>query len=123
MADSDFRPSDVLLIAPPLVGTMGSSEREHAAALLVRACQVLGDAWQPISFEQIRSVMTDDVSAKHDPFASLAVNPFFRPSFEKLCRDGSFVKLTGEPGALRMEFTALGLDALRRWVKPEPDRG
>jgi hypothetical protein len=76
---SDFRPSDVALAVPPLIATMEKSEREFAAALIVRACHVEGDTWQPIALEKLGRVIESDLAEKRDPVASLARNPFFRP--------------------------------------------
>ena len=73
----DFRPSDVYLGVPPLVGTMGHAEREFAAALIVRACQVNGDAWHPIEPAELGRVIKADIAAGTEPIASLNHNPFF----------------------------------------------
>src|SRR3954471_7351128 len=77
----DFKPSAVDLGGsfPPLAGTMGKSELEAAATLLVRACQAKGDRWQPLTPDDLAAVMKDDVAAKREPLASLIGNPFWRP--------------------------------------------
>lgn len=118
MGESEFRPSDVLLLALPLVGTMGRAEREYAAALVVRACQVLGDSWQPISPKQLGEVIAGDLAAKREPLTGLNRNPFLFPDFPDLIALG-FVERTPEG---QVAFTVKGLEALRRWVKPSEVR-
>lgn len=116
MADAHpFRPSQVHLAVPPLCGTMKHAEREFAAALIVRACQVLGDTWQPITIEQLSEVLKADKAASVEPVTSLFRNPFFRPNFWELA-DGAFGRWLGEAGASAIELTADGVAALQRWV-------
>ncbi len=86
---TDFRPSEVALFTPlPLVGTLGRTEREVAAALLVRACQVNGDTWQPVSPAMVGETLKRDVAEGVQPFASLNSNPFVRPNFGELVEHG-----------------------------------
>ena len=113
----DFNPSQVVLGAPPLTGTMGKSEAEHAAAVIVRVCQANGDTWQPVGWKTVASVLTADVEAKREPFASLMCNPFFRPDPFELA-DRGFAAWDGTPGASPVALTTKGLEALRQWVKP-----
>jgi hypothetical protein len=94
---------------------MRKSEREHAAALIVRACHALGDAWKAISLEELVGVLHADAEDKREPFYSLERNPFFRPDFWKLA-DGEFGRWTGEPGKSPVELTEHGIEAMRRWV-------
>ena len=114
-----FKPSQVVLNAvPPLVGTMGHSECEHAAALIVRACQVRGDAWAPVGPRDIGEVLNADIDARTPPWPALGRNPFFRPDFHKLVACG-FAKWIGEGEGEKdqpMELTPAGIEALRRWV-------
>lgn len=110
-----FRPSQVQLIVPPLCGTMEKAEREFAAALFVRACQVLGDEWKPVALQDLGAVIKADLEAKREPLASLSRNPFFRPDFWKLA-EGTFGRWTGEPGQSAIELTEHGIESLRRWV-------
>lgn len=113
-----FKPSDVDLRGsfPPLVGTMERAELEMAASLLVRACQVRGDAWQPVSPMQIGIVINDDLAAKCEPFYSLNQNPFFRPDFWKLAEKG-FARFTAEGKGAPIELTEAGIERLRRWAR------
>lgn len=60
----DFKPSQVLLTAQPLTATMGKSEIEYAAALIVRVCQVNGDRWQPITTEMLVATVHSDLDEK-----------------------------------------------------------
>ncbi len=106
------KPSDVILTTPPLIGTMGRSEREHAAALLVRCCQVNGDEWQAVSPKMIGDVIESDIEAKTEPVSSWNRNPFFRPDFPDLAKHGFAVM--GDDRAL--SFTEKGLKALVRWT-------
>ena len=100
---------------PPLAATMGKAEAEHAAALIVRACQVNGDAWQPCTWAQIKAAVQADVDSKTAPFDNLIHNPFFRPDVYDLVARG-FARWT-EPQVV--ELTAAGLAKLTTWVKKE----
>jgi hypothetical protein len=105
-----FRPSQVVLAPVPLVGTMRRAEVEFAAALLVRACQVLGDRWQPLSWQQVAKVLRADRTS----VAKWLANPFFRPDVHDLVARGY---AAGNPTA-EVWLTAAGLEALERWVRP-----
>jgi hypothetical protein len=110
----DFKPSDVNLCSsfPPLVGTMGRTEAECAAALLVRACQVLGDAWQDVETRTLGEVIKADLEAKREPVHSMNRNPFCRPDAYDLVKRGC-AEWVGEPGKV-LRFTPQGLDGLRK---------
>lgn len=120
MADP-FKPSQVFLNAvPPLTATMGRAEREHAAAMLVRVCQVLGDEWQSVEPVTLGRVIRDDLAAGVEPWKSLNTNPFFRPDFHDLVATGFAEwreKAPGTPGGPPIAFTPKGIEALRRWVR------
>jgi hypothetical protein len=116
--DPGFKPSNVDLFGsfPPLVGTMGRVETEVAAALLVRVCQAREDTWQEIDPAAIAEVAAD-VETKW--VSSLIRNPFFKPSFHELITRG-FAEWVGEATAESagpMRFTAVGLAALKKWVR------
>ncbi len=114
----DFTPSQVFLnCIPPLTATMGRAEREHAAALLVRACQVMGDRWQPVTPAMLGEVIQADLAAQAEPLSSLNRNPFFCPDFHDLAAKG-FARWTEEDGKGPLELTERGIEALRRWVRP-----
>lgn len=110
-----FLPSQVALTVPPLVGTMEAAEREFAACLIVRACQVLGDAWRPIAPRELGEVIRADLEQSREPLASLNRNPFFKPDFWKLA-DGTYGRWMGTPGKSAIELTDKGIAALARWV-------
>lgn len=85
---AEIKPSEVRLHVPPLVGTLGRSEYEHAAALIVRTCQVNGDAWAAVTPQQIGKAITEDLDGKVEPLHSLNRNPFFRPDIRGLVAAG-----------------------------------
>lgn len=119
----NFKPSDVNLCDsfPPLVGTMGRTEAEIAAALLVRACQMRGDVWQDVSIGAIFNAFSADLQADREPFHSMKGNPFCRPDFHDLAKRGCafWIGEPGEPGSL-LRFTAKGFDGLRKVVARSP---
>jgi len=108
----DFKPSHVVLAVPPLTGTMGRAEREHAAAIIVRTCQVQGDEWKSVTEDQVMAMLTADLEAGTQPFVSLIKNPFFKPDPAALVAAG-FAKRDGEA----LELTAKGIEALRPCVR------
>lgn len=113
-----FRPSDVVLAVPPLVGTMGHAEAEFAAAVIVRTLAANGDTWRPVESIEISAVMRSDADAQIEPFASLVRNPFFRPDIHDTVKRG-FARWVNAPGGA-VELTAAGIEALRRWVQAGP---
>lgn len=112
-----FLPSQVMLTSSPLVATMDHAEREFAAALIVRACQVLGDTWQPVELRDLGQVMKADVEQGHEPMASFKDNLFFNPNFDLLA-DGVYGRWLDVPRESAIELTERGIEALRRWVTP-----
>jgi hypothetical protein len=118
----DFTPADVFLnTVPPLLATMGKSEAEAAAAMLVRAMQVHGNVWAPMLPRDMGLVLRADLGGKVEPWSSLNRNPFFRPNFDLLIEKG-FARWVGDESEGRgrpVEFTAAGLEKLRRWVLPQ----
>lgn len=121
MSEIDFKPTDIVLHAIPLVGTLGRTEREVAAAMLVRACAFHGDRWQPITPTQMGEWLRHDLDNKVEPFASLDRNPFIRPDFHELVRTG-FAE-----GALEADsplaLTEKGLLAIARHRRPKAVAG
>lgn len=92
-----MKPSDVLLRAPLLYGAFGKAEAEWAAGLIVRACQLQGDEWKPVTAADIGDAMQADIDEKVEPLASLVRNPFFRPDIWQLIERG-FARWVNEPG-------------------------
>lgn len=114
MNPPSFRPSQVALSVPPLTGTMGRSEREHAATLLLRALVREGDTWQALAPPQIGLAIRADLEERVEPISALSRNPFFRPDIPDLVAAG-FAEFDRER---RISFTDKGLEALSRWVRP-----
>lgn len=108
-----MKPSDIVLTGVPLTATMGRSEREHAAALLVRCCQVNGDEWQAVSPRMIGEAIKADVDGKITPMNSWARNPFFNPDFLDLADKG--FAIMGDDN--RIAFTESGFAAMARWTR------
>lgn len=112
-----FKPSQVFLNAvPPLVGTMKHSECEHAAALLVLACQLQGDEWAAKRPQDIGHAIGQALDDKIDPWPAIDRNPFFRPDFRALVEEG-FARWVEAGDGSPIEFTEAGLEALRKYVK------
>lgn len=115
----DFMPGDVVLHPLPLVGTMGRSELEVAAAMLVFALKAKGIGWQPILMGEVLRAIMDHLP--NEPVASWASNPFLRPDFLGLESQG-FVRRADHPDSI--VFTLRGIEALRPHVKrPEVPNG
>lgn len=127
MTTTLFKPSEVLLIVPPLVGTMKRAEVEYAAALIVFACAWKGDTWQPIRFREVQAASREALEAKdptpHQQWARdiLAV-PFFRPDVHSLIALGFAEKLPNKlPGEgeqpMVVQLTPAAFEAIaKRWV-------
>jgi hypothetical protein len=116
----DFKPSQVFLAPIPLCGTMGHAEREFAAALIIRACQVNGDAWHPVAAEELGMMLKAalDVGAEAGDrwLLEFLSNPFIKYDFYELVEHG-YAKWTDEPGKAA-ELTDKAFEAMRYWVKP-----
>ncbi len=130
-ASADFKPSQVYLSSgPPLGATMRKTEREAAAAYLVRVCHDHGDVWQPVTNEMLKKTIEQDAAANRDPVASWIQNPFLKPDMIGLIADG-FAEcspndltndsvrdlIEGDVVALPVSFTQAGLDALKPYVR------
>ncbi len=113
---TSFKPSEVVLRLLPLIETIGKTEAEFAAAMIVRTCQVEGDYWQPVEPKTIERVIKGDLDLKCEPFYSNRGNPFLRPNIWELVKRG-FARWTDEPGKT-VEFTDDGIQALTCWIKP-----
>jgi hypothetical protein len=101
----------------PLTGTsMNRLEREWAAAIMVRICQILGDQWAYVSPQDLAKSFDD--TADINPIARTARNPLIPlPDFVDLVNQG-FAEFY-RPGfheSPPIGFTQQGLRALRRWV-------
>ena len=121
MSTHDFKPSEVRLSFLPLIGTLGRTEREIAAALIVRTCQVNGDTWQPVTPRMIGDTLRRDVEDGVEPFASLNGNPFARPDFWDLVAQGY---ASGDPSKDEpLALTDKALVAISKWRAASPSNG
>lgn len=118
-----MKPSDVSLRTsyPPLVDTMGKSELEIAAAMLLRACQLDGDVFGPKTPREIGEAIKHDSEADPpiEPLASLGRTPiaFCFPDFRGLVAAG-FARWTTEDEHAPVEFTQAGIDAMSKHCIP-----
>ena len=115
MMTIDFTPADVRLLTPPLVGTLGRSEIEYSAALVIRALQIAGEGWIPLEARRVGEILIAEIDAKSEPIASWNRNPFLRQDFPGLIAAGYAVK--SSDGAF-LELTPSCLEKIRRWVSP-----
>ena len=108
-----YKPSDIRLTAECLLtGTMERTEIEHAAACVVRACQFHGDTRQIIDWPMVQEALRDDRKTGREPFASILVNPFFRPDFHGLGERG-YAVVDGD----QMMLTPKACEAMRPWIR------
>lgn len=115
-------PSQIVLIVPPLVATLGKAEIEHAAAVIVRACHANGDRWQPVTWEQVAAALRSDGAANTQPFAALIRNPFFRPDVHALIRAG-FARVTvEEPMTVELTEEAISRIAAKWMDQPRTEQ-
>lgn len=117
----DYKPSDVVLLPIPLVGTFGKAFAEYAATLLVRACARRGDIWQAVEPKEMGAAIKADLEEKVEPLFELRLNPFFRPDMLELVKRG-YAEWTGKVGGA-VQFTAEGFTAMERWVRGSKDDG
>lgn len=111
-----FKPSEVFIdTVPPLCATMDRAESEHAAALLVLACEFHGDTWAPMMPRHVGEAIRWALDKGRYPWPALNRNPFFRPDFYELVKKG-FARWTENEGG-PIAFTDEGLQRLRRWVR------
>jgi hypothetical protein len=125
MSDPAFLPSQVLLdILPlPLVDTFGRVERELAAAMIVRTCQVKGDYWQEIWPKDVGLTLKADLENKIEPWHRLNQYPLFiTPDMWDLVeKDYAKFHRQNYYEHPPITFTEKGLRCLRRYVvKPCP---
>ncbi len=114
----DFKPSQVFLTPVPLCGTMGHAEREFAAALIIRACQVNGDTWHAVTTQEIgRMIEAIQKDRAADPWLfDFLTNPFIKFDVYELV-EHAYARWTGEPGKSPVELTDRAFEAARYWVK------
>lgn len=117
-----FKPSDVLLVVPPLTGTMNHSESEQAAALIVYVCTMKGDTWQPMLFGDVQAA-AQAASEATEPtrrerwFRDIMRNPFIRPDVHKLVEEGFAEMLSAEREPIVVQLLPKAFEAIeKRWV-------
>lgn len=115
-----FKPSDVTLMIPPLTGTMGKSEVEYAAALIVFVCTAKGDAWQPVTFADVRAAAKEAESAaapsaRQKWLLAALGNPFLHPDVHGLIARGFAEKLPGP--SVVVQLLPAAMTAIERWVQ------
>lgn len=84
--DISFPPSEIRITgnAPPLCGSLGKAELEHAAACLIR-CYQIKNSWDPITAQEFDEFITQDNAG---PLKLWILNPFFKPDFGGLITAG-----------------------------------
>lgn len=120
MSQDDFKPSDVVLDAIPLVATMGRLEREAAATIMVRALVRGSDTFQAITPHDIGVAMKKDLEEHAMPLEGLRTNPFWRPDFRDLVAHG-YAQFHGDPDVKNtpISFTEKGVEALRKYRRTD----
>lgn len=113
-----FRPSDVVLVFPPLVDTVGRFERETAAALIVLANEKSGDTWGPVSRSQVVEVVRGELdrSSSKSWVHWLVTQPFGHPDFDELVEHG-YARWCEAPDPSPVSLTAKGIAALYPHVR------
>ena len=108
---ADFKPSDVILGHPPLIGTMGRSEVEVAAAIVIRCLALEGDTWTMSEEAMVAAFEENDAY-----LSSLQRNPFLQPDFFAAEKAGYIAKVDD-----RVTVTEKGRKAVRTFVRaPAP---
>lgn len=112
---SPYRPSDLDVSLGQFVATLGKSELEQGAALLARVCAVLGDRWEPHTFEEVAESFGRDVINDVAPWNRLVRNPFWRPDLRALVAAGFATVEDGETICLTAEAISR---IAERWWRP-----
>ena len=113
-----FRPSDVVLVFPPLIDTVGRFERETAAALIVMANAKSGDAWSPVTRSHVVEVARAELdrSSPKSWVHWLVAQPFGHPDFDELVAHG-YARWCEAPDPSPIALTAKGIAALYPHVR------
>lgn len=110
-----FKPSHVALTTPPLTATMGKTEVECAAAVIVFALARGGDEWRPITAKEVGGVIRHAMDNGVEPVKSWSSNPFLTPDFAGLIAGGFVTRTPSDDGAV-LEFVPAAIERLRPWV-------
>jgi hypothetical protein len=104
----------------PLPDTFGRADFEMAAGMIVLACALYDDKWQPVSGPQIAFALTQNIKAGRQPWAALRLNPARpRPAFMAFAERG-FARFTeSDRERSPIELTDKALDLIRaKWFRP-----
>jgi len=112
------KPTEILLdtgCGRPFPDTFGDQRLEMAAGMLVIACAMYGDKWQPVEWPMISVALLKNVRGNTQPWAALNLNPNCpAPDFFALCERG-FARFTeSDRSRSPIEFTDHGLDTIRK---------
>lgn len=115
IAAGSFAPSQVRLVGLPLTGTLGKSELEAAASMIVRALQVTGDTWRAVTLDEVLDAVRTDADNGTPPIGPLIGNPFWRPDFAGLVAAG-FCSRSGHGSTAKLALTDAAIERLYPWV-------
>lgn len=119
-----MKPSEVFLNGGrghPFPDTFGSADLEVAVAMLVAACALYEDHWQPVTVPMIGKAIELNLRYGRQPWITLNRSPAApRPKFNELAEKG-FARFTeSERSRSPIELTERALDLLRsRWWRPD----
>jgi hypothetical protein len=106
----------------PLVGTLGKSGIECAAAALLFALHKLGREWSaPIAVSEIAQVLSAAIDAGEEPVRTWSRNPFLRPDWGGLVARGFALREQTLDG-LVLTLTSAALERVAAHLVPEPCR-
>jgi len=111
----DYKPSQIRMTIPPFVGAFDKCEVECAAGLLVHVLSARGDEWRAIVWDEVESVIKDDLADERSEWAKLVRNPFCQPDFVTLVKRG-LAKWEGTPGDSSLSFTDSFFERIQKWV-------
>ncbi len=102
---------------PPLVGTLGRTEREVAAAILIRWCQIRM-AWSPCNVQEIVRHLesVEKADREKELLYRWFSNPYLKPDFRSLFERGM---VDGSDGSPILHIKPELLRAIHRWVRPD----
>lgn len=112
-----FKPADVIIdddpIVPAFVNTLGRSELEFCAGLIVRWHQVQGYVdWMPVSRADIGEFM---MKHRDDPYLSrCGRNPFWKPDPFAFARGGYISWPENSPPSTKGELTSKFFEAVEK---------
>lgn len=88
--------SRFLTEVPPLVGTLGHAEAEHAAAVLLWVLHRQGKGWgDAVALTELGREVEEARKQRAQPVWTWSLNPFFRPSIRELVTRGWAVRTEG----------------------------